>query len=1030
MYARMSALVLALALMITAHATAQERFGTLQGRVTDQQAASIPGVTVSVTSLASGETRTFVTDANGQFVAADLNPGRYKVLFELTGFTRVERPDVSVVLGRTFEVNTQMTVGGVTESVQVTADASPLVDNRSTLIAHNVSADEFDRLPKARSFQSIALTAPSVNSGEVEGGFQVNGASGAENGFTVDGITTNSLINGQSRQNTVFEYLQEVQVKTSGISAEYGGALGGVISAVTKSGGNVFRGEGHYYYEGSALAVAPVKRLVLDPTSEATGFYVQDDENKNRQNEFGGSLGGPILRNRLYFFGSYSPRVEKRDNVYNFTDATGTFGNEIWRQQAFGKLTYNQGRVTANWSTLWTPTKSDGSIFGYNGPTPNASSTKLASFEPNRVRGYEINQVNTSGTVDIRLTPSAYFSVRGGYFHDRYSDVGIPLTTNYRYGAAATAAQGIPANLQGPLNTENTPRALITDFDTTKRSNINVDYNHYFTGLGQHSLRAGYGLQHVVNDINSFYPGGYVDLVFGRSFTFGGVTTGTGTYGYYGANDRRITNKAGSDIQSLYIQDQWMLGNHLTLNVGIRTEDENIPDFRPEANGASAITFSMKDKLAPRIGAAYDVKGNGRMKVFGSWGLYYDWTKYELPRGSFGAETWCTYYRSLDTLDFGSINLTNMPGRDLWVTPGTCRDRRFQASVDPDIKPMKQASASGGVEYQLGRNGVLTAHYIHNDLLETIEDIGFLTPQGDEGYVIGNPGRGQSSLQFPSGGTPPGFATPRPKRQYDALELGYNRRFANNWFFSANYTLSRLYGNYAGLASSDEITTPTTGGSSATAQQQAGSIARPGGNTNRAFDLDELFWDSRGNLGLNGRLATDRPHVVKLYGAYDFKFGTQVGAFFYGGSGTPVYTYVTSTNSADLFVEGRNGWYENGQVTHDKRTPNLYRTDLLVSHEVGLAGQKRLRFELNVLNVFDQQTARHIFNYLNKGAIIPDRQSSFIDLSGTDLSHGYDYIGLINHTTDGAANAYDPRYGMGDLFEPGRRGYVTVKFLF
>src|SRR4029079_13587697 len=154
--------------------------------------------------------------------------------------------------------------------------------------------------------------------------------------------------------------------------------------------------------------------------------------------------------------------------------------------------------------------------------------------------------------------------------------------------------------------------------------------------------------------------------------------------------------------------------------------------------------------------------------------------------------------------------------------------------------------------------------------------------------------------------------------------------------FLANYPLSRLYGNYAGRASSDEITTPTTGGSSATAQQQAGSIARPGGNTNRAFDLDELFWDSHGSLGLNGRLATDRPHVLKLYGAYDFKFGTQVGAFFYGGSGTPVYTYVTSTNSPDWCVEVRSDWCENGQVIHDKRPPNLYRTDLLVSHELPL----------------------------------------------------------------------------------------------
>ena len=269
-----------------------------------------------------------------------------------------------------------------------------------------------------------------------------------------------------------------------------------------------------------------------------------------------------------------------------------------------------------------------------------------------------------------------------------------------------------------------------------------------------------------MNDINWYYPGGYVDLVFGSAFTFGGVTTGTGTYGYYAVHDRRITNKAGSDIQSLYIQDQWTLGNRLTLNLGIRTEDENIPDFRPEADGAAAIKFSMKDKLAPRLGAAYDVLGNGRMKVFGSWGLYYDWTKYELPRGSFGAETWCTYYRALDTLDFGSLNLSNMPGaRSLGHARHLPRSP-LPGEVDPDIKPMRQSSTSGGVEYQLGRNGVLTAHYIHNDLLETIEDIGFLTPTGDEGYVIGNPGRGLSALQFPTGATPLGIATPRPKRQY------------------------------------------------------------------------------------------------------------------------------------------------------------------------------------------------------------------------------------------------------------------------
>jgi hypothetical protein len=111
-----------------------------------------------VTNIESGAVRTFVTDGNGQWFANDLNPGRYNVAFELSGFAKVEQSDVTVQLGRTFDINTQLKVGTLTEVVQVTGEASPLVDTRSTLIAHNVSAEEFDRLPKGRSFQSIALT--------------------------------------------------------------------------------------------------------------------------------------------------------------------------------------------------------------------------------------------------------------------------------------------------------------------------------------------------------------------------------------------------------------------------------------------------------------------------------------------------------------------------------------------------------------------------------------------------------------------------------------------------------------------------------------------------------------------------------------------------------------------------------------------------------------------------------------------------------------------------------------------------------
>ena len=332
---------------------------------------------------------------------------------------------------------------------------------------------------------------------------------------------------------------------------------------------------------------------------------------------------------------------------------------------------------------------------------------------------------------------------------------------------------------------------------------------------------------------------------------------------------------------------------------------------------------------------------------------------------------------------------------------------------------MRQSSFSAGSEYQLNPTSVLSVHYVRNDLLETIEDIGFLDANGDEGYVIGNPGKGLTAKQFSTGATPAGQRTPRPKRQYDALELTYNRRFSKNYFFSGNYTLSRLYGNYAGLASSDEIRTPTTGVSSAVSQQQGGSISRQGGNVNRAWDIDELLFDSKGNLDVLGRLATDRPHAVKLYGSYDFPFGTQIGAFFYGASGTPISTYVNSTNQIPVFVNGR------GDMG---RSPVLTRTNLLLSHEFEVASSKKIHLEFNVINLFNQKTARHLFNNVNLGAGGP-RQSAAIDLSHTDLTKGYDYNALIRATPDGA-NAYDVRYGQPDLFEDGTQGWVAVKFIF
>jgi hypothetical protein len=1001
---------------------AQERFSGLTGTVADASGAVLPGATVTITNKQTGKVFTAVTGGDGVYRVLDLEPGRYTVKFELSGFSPSEVPDVNLLLGKTLTVDSSLRVGGLAEAISVTAE-SPLIDTRSTTIAHNVTAEEIDRIPKGRTFQNLAIASPSVNAGQIEGGIQVNGASGAENAFTIDGVVTNSLIDGRSRQDAVFEYLQEVQVKTGGISAEYGGALGGVISAVTKSGGNTFHGEGHYYFSGDATSAGPVERLVLNPADDVSVSYIQDAEQPNKVHDVGGSIGGPILRDKLFFFGSWSPRYTRAAQTYTFSGGdTDTIDREQTFNSAFGKVNYDPtNRLRSSFSVLWTPTTSEGTFTAYDAFAPNTVSSSSASNQPQKQRGFESPQKSYSGTLDFTLDNTSLLSVRGGYFDDNYYDTGIPTISSVVYQSSTLTGPPldypIPANLRGGVNFQNTPRVQLAQYDHTTRGYVNMDYVKAFTAKGSHSFKAGTGYQHTFNEVDNTYPGGgYVFVWWDRAFTSSVTnTTDRGPYGYYEVNDFGTRGEAEASIWSLYVQDQWQI-NNVTLNLGLRTEREVIPSFRTDIR-EQAFEFGFGDKIAPRLGASWDVKGDGRVKVYGSWGRYFDWTKYEVSRGAFGGDIWKVHYRSLDTTDAFSLSGTNMPGRNLWSSAeGSFRDRRVPNfdSVDPNLKPMSQDAFNGGVEMQLRGNATLTVNYTHSDLRNTIEDLGVLE-NGNEVYKYVNPGEGIAATMVPSGLTAE-FATPKPKRTYDAIEASLQKRFSSNWFASASYVYSRLYGNYAGLANSDEISTPTTNRSSGTTQQQGGSIARPGSSANRAWDLDELVWDSQGNLDVLGRLATDRPHVVKLYGSYMLPTQTQVGAFFYGGSGTPVSRTVYTLNGIPVFVDGRGSM---------GRTPYFSQTDLLVTHELRLGGAKRLRLEANVLNVFNQKTSRHIFDNLNR----PRRASSAINLANTDLAQGYDYDALIQASPDGQ-NAYDPRYGMDDLFNPGTQARFSVRFLF
>ena len=768
--ATLGALVALIAVLATSAIAAQERFGGLAGVVTDSSQAPVPGVTVTATNKQTGAARTTVTGSDGAYRIPDLEPGRYSVTIELTGFQKVQADDMLVLLGRTIDFPAVLKVGGLNEVVTVSADAEKQIDLRSTTIAHNVTAEEFDRMPKARSFQDLALTSPGVNKGDIEGGFQVNGASGAENSFTVDGVNTTSLLYGSSRQDTVFEYLQEVQVKTGGIAAEYGGALGGVISAVTKSGGNKYTGEAHYYFSGSPISASPVPRLQLSPLDDTTVFNLQDETQKNLRNEVGGSLGGPIVRDRLFFFASVSPRFIRRTNDYLFSNGTepGSISQEQTATQAFGKVTYGSRRLQANVSVLATPIRSTGTLTAYDGTGPQFLSSSLAGNAAQIPRGYDQDQTNVSGNVDYFISGGASISVRGGIFRDNYKDTGVSTTTAVVWNTPSIGVPGVPGELQLPKGSQNTPRVIITNKDQTETGFFQIDYNHAFNAAGSHLLKGGVGVRHTTNDVDSAYPGGYVLLNWGTSFVNNSGVTDTGTYGYYEVNDRGTRGSVNADMPSLYVQDTWTLGNRLTLNLGVRTEKETLPSFRTDIKD-TAFEFGYGKKIAPRLGATYDVLGNGRLKAFGSWGRYYDWVKYELARGSFGGDTWLVNYRSLDTLDVYNLNLSNMPGRDLW---GGVRDRRVPNfnTIDPDLKPMFQDSTNAGIEYQLTPTTALGVNYVHNKLTRAIEDVGSLDATGNEVYFAANPGEGVAQTMAVNGLTTP-FPTPKPLRQYDAVDV-------------------------------------------------------------------------------------------------------------------------------------------------------------------------------------------------------------------------------------------------------------------
>ena len=382
---------------------------------------------------------------------------------------------------------------------------------------------------------------------------------------------------------------------------------------------------------------------------------------------------------------------------------------------------------------------------------------------------------------------------------------------------------------------------------------------------------------------------------------------------------------------------------------------------------------------------------------------------------SFGGKRWVDYYYTFDNPDiFLNEAETCRTGENTVFERPVCPAGTFIEAVnqlpnaadpavwealgypliDPELKPMETWEAQIGVEYQLTPSSQLGARVVHKQLVRTIEDVGLVVPDIGQTYVIANPGEGISTgigdLSYAG-----------PAREYDALELTYDKRFADNWSLRAYYTLSRLWGNYSGLANADE-------------QNSLGDPLNPQFTAARLDPNISILWDSPASMYnasgdlVYGRLPTDRTHQLGAQFLYSFPFGLNVGVTQYIGSGVPVSTRGFGA-STTFYPYGRGDLGE---------TPWLTQTDLAINYTVQLGRGLGLSFGLTVLNLFDEDTPTRQ---------LTDRQIQALEVTEEDFLTGFDYEAEVSAL---GPDAIDPTFGLFDTFQLPRTMRLTLKLEF